>query len=219
MLPVQAVAVAESLVWLPGTLLAKSLVVGGIRGKASDLRHGQVHALQQRGKLVQIIRPAEPAAMSCVQIDTYFRHLCRQLIHCVLDALLVRGLCRWISTVRIGKVCGEIRKAIRLQHHHDWHHLTVFLQHCNERVNVLRRVLLQSLSAVARRIVVTCAIRILCAADLPIGSFGIAIPVRQVVPYNGHELRWRLGGRVLQNTLKTVGGVSSDLLLLINPVC
>jgi hypothetical protein len=55
MLPVQTVAIAESLVWLPGTLLTKSLVVGGIRGKAADLRHGQVHALQQRGKLIQII--------------------------------------------------------------------------------------------------------------------------------------------------------------------
>jgi hypothetical protein len=65
-LAIQAVAIAVALVWLPGALDAKSLIVGNIGREAAHFVKRQSHAFQQRNKLLEVILPTEPSAMSCV---------------------------------------------------------------------------------------------------------------------------------------------------------
>mmetsp|Transcript_33391 Transcript_33391/g.80589 ORF Transcript_33391/g.80589 Transcript_33391/m.80589 type:complete len:289 (+) Transcript_33391:384-1250(+) len=218
MLLVQAIGVAVPLVRLVGADLPQRLVVGHISGEASHLVQRKLHVAEQCQESLQVVVPAQPPAMCCVQVQTHPRCSGHQLGKSIRDPLFVRGNRRWIAAVRVTDVRREVRQTVRL-HHQDYRHLAFkLLKHRHEWLHIVFLVLCDAISAIPLGVIVAGAIRLLRTADLTVGCLSIAITVGKVIPNQHHQLRRGLGRGVCQDTLHRTGVCTSNLLSHINPV-
>mmetsp|Transcript_6020 Transcript_6020/g.19296 ORF Transcript_6020/g.19296 Transcript_6020/m.19296 type:complete len:377 (-) Transcript_6020:177-1307(-) len=215
---VEAIAVAVACVGLVRAERPQGLVVGNVCGKAAHLGHGQVHALQHPHEGHEVVLPAEPAAVGCVQVDGHLGRLGGELLDGVLDALRVGLPCGSPSATRVILVRREIRQTVRLDHNHHRHLARILLQHLDKRVRIGLLVFLETRVAVCLPRVVAPAVRLVLAANLAVGGLGMAVPVRQVVPDEHNHFGRRLGRGVREDALERLHGGPPDLRLDIDPI-
>eukprot|EP00418_Pyrodinium_bahamense_P076135 CAMPEP_0179067592 /NCGR_PEP_ID=MMETSP0796-20121207/29566_1 /TAXON_ID=73915 /ORGANISM="Pyrodinium bahamense, Strain pbaha01" /LENGTH=105 /DNA_ID=CAMNT_0020764621 /DNA_START=126 /DNA_END=440 /DNA_ORIENTATION=- len=103
--------------------------------------------------------------------------------------------------MRVLQVRRQVRKTVRLYHHHNWDLILVMLQRFHERVHVLQLVLLDALRAVPQGVVVASPVTVPAAADLTRRRFRTAVPVWEVVPNEDHQLSRGCCGSIPEDAL------------------
>mmetsp|Transcript_118681 Transcript_118681/g.361021 ORF Transcript_118681/g.361021 Transcript_118681/m.361021 type:complete len:279 (+) Transcript_118681:498-1334(+) len=214
----QAIGIPEEArIGLPGAAHAQRLVLGHISREATDVFHRQAHIAQDLEEILNVVAPAQPSAMRGINVYLHLRNLLHQLVQGVLEADPVSSHGGGIPAMRVPRVRGQVRQAVRLQDDDDRHVIRVFLQHLHERVHVILLVLLNALRAIALVVVVAMAV-LLGAADLTDGCLCIAVTVGHVVPDQSDQRHRVLLLCVLQDALDALRGVAVDLVLFVDPI-
>mmetsp|Transcript_74250 Transcript_74250/g.197261 ORF Transcript_74250/g.197261 Transcript_74250/m.197261 type:complete len:268 (+) Transcript_74250:620-1423(+) len=207
-----------AVVWLVRAERPQGLVVRHVGCKPAHLLDGQLHPPQELHEVHQVVLPAEPSSVRRVQVDGDLGCLCGEQLDGVLDSLCV-GLDRRLpAAARVIGVGGQVWQAVRLHDHHDGDLTGVLCEDLGKGIRVGLLVLFKTRVAIRLVGVVTPAVWQVLAADLAVGGLGVAVPVRQVVPDEGHQLGGSLGRGVREDALQSPHARPADLRLDVDPV-
>jgi hypothetical protein len=165
-LPIEAVAVSETLVGAPRALSAKRLIICDVCGKSSNF--GKIHSFQNPHELFHAVFPSHPATMCCIQIHSDLWRLLHQLVKGIRYALPVGCLGGRTPTMWVRHVGSQVWEAVRFHNNHNWHTVLVVTKHLNKRVGILLLIFSEAFGAVTPSLIIATAIRILVTTDLPI---------------------------------------------------